>query len=308
MEEQRRVAVVMHPTRPEAVDSAVEFIEGMWRHGIDCLLEPTRLDDVRRRLPQAGIDVLDDSSQVELMVVFGGDGTILWGAEWALPHGVPLLGVNLGHVGFLAELEAYEVGELIDKVAHKDYAIERRLTLSVEVRDATEKLVWTSFAVNEVSTEKASRQKMVDLLVSIDRRPLSRWACDGVLVASASGSTAYAFSSGGPVIWPDTQAFEVVPIAAHALFSQACVVAPSSQVELRMVGDMSLSAVVWCDGRRNAYVGAGYQVSVRRYPADLQIARLSEQPFATRLVKKFGLDIQGWRAPTRRAPRDEHPC
>ncbi len=307
MEDVRRVAVVMHPTRPEAVDRAVEFIEGMWRHAIDCLVEPTRLDDVRRRLPDAVIDTLDDTSEVELMVVFGGDGTILWGAEWALPRSVPLLGVNLGHVGFLAELEAFEVGDLIDKVARKDYTIERRLTLAVEVRDATEHLVWTSFAVNEVSTEKASRQKMVDLLVSIDRRPLSRWACDGVLVASASGSTAYAFSSGGPVIWPDTQAFEVVPIAAHALFSQACVVAPSSHVELRMVGDMSLSAVVWCDGRRNAYVGAGYQVSVRRYPADLQIARLSEQPFATRLVKKFGLDIQGWRAPIRRV-RDEGSC
>lgn len=287
----------MHPTRREAVDRAAEFIEGMWRHGINCLVEPTRVTDVQRRLPNGVVDVFDEDSEVELMVVFGGDGTILWSAEWALPHGVPLLGVNLGHVGFLAELEASEVEELIDKVARRDYQIERRLTLAVEVRDAVDNVVWTSFAINEVSTEKASRQKMADLLVSIDGRPLSRWACDGVLVASASGSTAYAFSSGGPVIWPDTQAFEVVPIAAHALFHQACVVAPSSKVDLRMVGDMSLSAVVWCDGRRNAYVGAGYQVSVRRYPADLQIARLSEQPFATRLVKKFGLNIQGWRNP-----------
>ena len=294
--ESRRVAITVHPVRTEALDGAAAFIAGMHRHGIECLVEASRVEELRRILPNITLGTLADDSQVELMVVFGGDGTILRSAEWALPHAVPLLGVNLGHVGFLAELEASEIDELIDQVAQRDYQIEKRLTLAVTVRNGADEVVWESFAVNEVSTEKASREKMVDLLVTIDGRPLSRWGCDGVLVASASGSTAYAFSSGGPVMWPNTEAFEVVPIAAHALFSAACVVAPSSTVDLRMVGDMSLGAVVWCDGRRSLDVHAGYRIGVERNPADLQIARLREQPFTTRLVKKFGLNIEGWRS------------
>ncbi|RLP06773.1 NAD kinase [Propionibacterium australiense] len=299
MEETRCVAVVIHPTRQEAVASAVEFIEGMHRHGIACMVEATHLDEVRARLPEVGVTPLSIDSQVELIAVFGGDGSILRASEWALPRGIPLLGVNLGHVGFLAELEASEIGELIEKVAARDYMIEKRLTLRVRVFDADGATLWTSFAVNEVSTEKASRRRMADLMVLIDGRPLSRWACDGVLVASASGSTAYGFSAGGPVIWPNTEAFEVVPIAAHALFSQACVVAPSSQVELQLLGDLTSSAIVWCDGRRSFELRPGYSIVVERHPQDLQIARLAEQPFTTRLVKKFGLDVEGWRAPRR---------
>ncbi|WP_375710271.1 NAD kinase [Propionibacterium freudenreichii] len=303
----RRVAITMHPVRTEALDGAAEFIAGMNLHGIECVVEESRVAEMRRRLPDVRIAALSNDSQVELMVVFGGDGTILRSAEWALPHRVPLLGVNLGHVGFLAELEASQIDELIAQVADRDYEIEKRLTLAVTVRDGDGRTVWESFAVNEVSTEKASREKMVDLLVTIDERPLSRWGCDGVLVASASGSTAYAFSCGGPVMWPNTEAFEVVPIAAHALFSAACVVAPTSTVDLRMVGDMSLGAVVWCDGRRSVDVHAGYGIGVHRNPDDLQIARLREQPFTTRLVKKFGLNIDGWRSPGLQRPTPE-PC
>ena len=298
MEETRRVAVVIHPTRPEAVTAAVRFIDGMRRHTIECVVEANHVDQVREQLPDAYISPLAVGSRVELIVVFGGDGSMLRASEWALPRGIPLLGVNLGHVGFLAELEASEIRELIEKVAARDYTIERRLTLGAHVFDTDGTTLWNSFAVNEVSTEKASRRRMADLMVSIDGRPLSRWACDGVLVASASGSTAYGFSAGGPVIWPNTEAFEVVPIAAHALFSQACVVAPSSQVELQLMGgDLGPDAVVWCDGRRSADLRSGCSIVIERYPQDLQIARLSEQPFTTRLVKKFGLDVEGWRAP-----------
>ncbi|WP_316668789.1 NAD kinase [uncultured Propionibacterium sp.] len=297
MEETRRVAVVIHPIRPEAVTAAVEFIAGMRRHNIECVVEANRFDEVRAQLPDAYISPLTIDSDVELIVVFGGDGSMLRASEWALPRGIALLGVNLGHVGFLAELEASEIRELIEKVAGRDYTIEKRLTLGARVFDTDGTTLWTSFAVNEVSTEKGSRRKMADLMVSIDGRPLSRWACDGVLVASASGSTAYGFSVGGPVIWPNTEVFEVVPIAAHALFSQACVVAPTSQVELQLVGDLATDAVVCCDGRRGCDLRPGFSIVIERYPQDLRIARLSEQPFTTRLVKKFGLDIEGWRAP-----------
>lgn len=297
MESTRRVAVVIHPTREEAVTAAVEFIDGMRHHGIECVVEDNRFDEVRAQLPEVPVSPMRGDSEVELIAVFGGDGSMLRASEWALPRGVPLLGVNLGHVGFLAELEASEIEELIEKVAVRDYTIERRLTLGVRVFDTDGSTLWTSFAINEVSTEKASRRRMADLMVSIDGRPLSRWACDGVLVASASGSTAYGFSAGGPVIWPNTEAFEVVPIAAHALFSQACVVAPSSRVELQLMGDLAVDAIVWCDGRRSFELQPGCSILVNRYPQDLQIARLSEQPFTTRLVKKFGLDVEGWRAP-----------
>lgn len=293
---ERRVALLLHPIRSDAVDAAAAFVSGVAEYGVCCCLLPEQLSLISQRLPTVQLGTLDgDWTDVELMVVFGGDGTILRAAEWALPHQVPLLGVNLGHVGFLAEMDVSEIGTLIRQVAERRYEIEQRLTLDVNVLDETGQLVWSSFAVNEVSTEKVSREKMADLLVTVDHRPLSRWACDGVLVSTASGSTAYAFSVGGPVMWPDVEAFEVCPIAAHALFARPLVVAPDSLVELHVMGS-DVETVVVCDGRRTVDVLPGSRISVRRHDQDLRIARLSEQPFTTRLVKKFELNIEGWRS------------
>lgn len=280
---------------------AVPFVQGMADDGIACLGLGDRMDDLRVRLPEVEIEQASRATlgEVELMVVFGGDGTILRAAESVVPLGVPLLGVNLGHVGFLAELESHDVHKLVQQVADRQYFVEERLTLDVEVTSQDGEDVWSSFAINEVSLEKAAREKMLDVLVEIDELPVSRWGCDGMLVSTPTGSTAYAFSLGGPVIWPDVEAFLVVPMAAHALFARPLVLDPDSLVDLTLSSRFASSAMVWCDGRRSVDVSPGARIHVRRGSHNLRVARLQEQPFTSRLVKKFELNIDGFRGPGR---------
>jgi len=294
----RRVGVWLHPARAEAVEAAVAFSTAIHRYGIVCAFQAGRVVQMRALLGEGTpIETFagPDDEDVELLVVLGGDGTILSAAEWALPRRIPLLGVNLGHVGFLAEMESSEMGELVRQVAAGDYGVERRLTLQIELADAEGQRVWNSYAINELSIEKEQRQMMIDVLVRIDGRPLSQWGCDGVLVSTPTGSTAYAFSAGGPVVWPDVEAIELVPLLAHALFARPLVLSPSSVIEVQMTPRSTAAAAIWCDGRRSVPMTAGCTVTVTRDPVDLLLARLKEQPFTTRLVKKFELPINGWR-------------
>lgn len=286
--------VYLHPSRPEALDAAVEFVQGMTERGIISEFPPSglRFAELQARLPDALIEVASGQRRPELIVVFGGDGSILAASEYALNNQIPLLGVNLGHVGFLAELEPSHVGQLVERVARGDYTVEERVTLRVTLSDHDNRTLWTSFAINEASLEKMSRGKMVDLSVSIDERPLSRWSCDGLLVSTPTGSTAYAFSSGGPVVWPDVDAFLVVPLSAHALFARPLVVSPESKVDIELLAESP--GILVCDGRRHADVAPGNRIQIVRGDRNLRIARLTEQPFTTRLVRKFDLPVSGW--------------
>jgi NAD+ kinase len=239
---------------------------------------------------------LSAADNIELMIVLGGDGTILRGAEWVKDTRVPLLGVNLGHVGFLAEAESSEIDSIVSRIVDCSYTVEERFTIEVTLRHCdSQEVVWSSYAINEVSIEKAARERMLEVLVEIDGRPLSRWACDGMLVATPTGSTAYAFSAGGPVIWPGVDALLVVPLSAHALFARPMVLSPTSTVVVEMIDASPTHGVVWCDGRRSVELRTGMEIEVTRGSYRLRLARLSEAPFTDRLVHKFGLRVEGWR-------------
>ncbi len=229
----------------------------------------------------------------ELVVVLGGDGTILRGAERARHGDVPLLGVNLGHVGFLAEAEREAVDDVVRAIVERQWHVEERTALDVAVLVGG-RIVHRTWALNEVSLEKAARERMVDVLVGIDGRPLSRWGCDGVVCATPTGSTAYAFSAGGPVVWPEVEALLVVPISAHALFARPLVVSPHSVLALELP-DESSAAVMWADGRRAIDLPPRARVEVRRSTQPVRLARLSQAPFTDRLVAKFSLPVDGWR-------------
>lgn len=232
---------------------------------------------------------------VELVVVLGGDGTLLRAAEIARPNGVPLLGVNLGRVGFLAEAEPDALSSTVAHLLACEYTIDDRLTLDVTVRlDGQE--VHRAWALNEVSVEKAARERMLELLVSVDGQPLSRWGGDGVVMATPTGSTAYAFSAGGPVVWPEVEALVLVPISAHALFARPLVVGPDAVLTAKVLPSGS-PAVVCADGRRTEELPAGAQVEVRRGALPVRLARVRQRSFTDRLVAKFALPVDGWRGP-----------
>jgi NAD+ kinase len=306
MSDQRRVLLLAHPARPEAHDVAAQLVEALTRHRIQVRLLPNEaaaLGIEQRDCVELAGDG-DPSADCELVVVIGGDGTILRAAEVAHDSGTPLLGVNLGHVGFLAEAEYDDVGSTIDAIVERRYTSEDRLTIDVSVfRDG--ELVASTFALNEASVEKAARERMLEVVVEIDGRPLSRFGCDGVVCATPTGSTAYNFSAGGPVVWPGVEALLMVPISAHALFARPLVVAPSSVLAVEVIAKAEVAGVLWCDGRRTVELPPGARIEVRRGAHPVRLVRLHEAPFTDRLVAKFGLPVEGWRGAGERRRRGD---
>jgi NAD+ kinase len=230
----------------------------------------------------------------ELVFVLGGDGTLLRAAELAHPVGVPVLGVNLGRVGFLAEADSDAIEDAVGHVVAQDYRVEERMTVDV-VATHDGKLIAKTWALNEASVEKGTRERILDVRLEVDGQPVSAFGCDGVLCSTPTGSTAYAFSSGGPIVWPDVQALLVVPTSAHAMFARPLVVSPTSVVSLE-VDPTGHPAVLSCDGRRTFLLPAGTRVEVVGGSTPVRLVRLRAGSFTERLVRKFELPVQGWRS------------
>lgn len=293
MSERRRVLLCTHTGRPEAVAAAREMLSRLMDAGMGVSVLPEEAAE----LGSEGVDVALAEHPVqacELVIVLGGDGTILRGAELLRGTEVPLLGVNLGHVGFLAESERDDLAATAQRVVERDYGVEERMTLDVTVLVAGQ-VVARSWALNEASVEKSSSERMLQLVIEVDGRPLSTLGCDGVVLATPTGSTAYAFSAGGPVVWPQVEALLLVPNAAHALFARPLVVAPTSRLAVEVLADGPGSGVLWCDGRRRFELAAGSRVEATRGELPVRLARLARGPFTDRLVAKFRLPVHGWR-------------
>ena len=303
----RRIFLVTHAGRPDAQRLAAGVASRLLAAGVGVCapaeeLVDTPLAEIDGVRAAAGVADAAGSSPAagcELVCVLGGDGTILRGAELSRGSGVPLLGVNLGHVGFLAEAEREDLDATVERILERDYHVEERMTLEVQAREDG-RPVFSSWALNEVTVEKASRERMLELTVEIDGRPLSTWGCDGIVMATPTGSTAYAFSAGGPVVWPDVEALLLVPISAHALFARPIVVGPQSRLVVEVLTHTDGSGVVWCDGRRAVGLPPGARIEVQRSNQPVRLARLSRSGFTDRLVEKFDLPVQGWRGAARR--------
>ncbi len=297
----RQVLLTLHSARPRATKAAADFAAQIQSAGIEVHV----LESEAAALADAGASNIVSvpsapgiADTYELAVVFGGDGTILRAAELCRGTQTPILGVNLGHVGFLAEAEEDDVHEVAARVIAGDLAVEERLTIDVDVFVNGQKVA-TNWALNEASVEKAARERMLEVIVEIDERPVSRWGCDGVVCATPTGSTAYNFSAGGPVVWPEVQALLMVPISAHALFSRPMVVSPESRLAIEVIGE-NTTGILWCDGRRAAELPIGARVEVRRGSEPVRLARLHTSPFTDRLVRKFDLPVAGWRGTAER--------
>ncbi|MGL5827899.1 MAG: NAD kinase [Nocardioides sp.] len=301
----RRILLLVHTGRDEAVEVAREFCLALHQHGVTVRMLRDEARALALRDPGL-IEIAEGEDQAsddcELAIVVGGDGTILRAAEVTHRAGTPILGVNLGHVGFLAEAEPEDLESTIEAVVNRRYVPEDRLTIDVTVFQGTQ-LVARTFALNEASVEKAARQRMLEVVVEIDGRPLSRWGGDGVVCATPTGSTAYNFSAGGPIVWPGVEALLIVPISAHALFARPMVVAPTSVLAVDVLAQTQGAGVLWCDGRRTVDLPPGARIEVRKGRRPVRLARLQLAPFTDRLVAKFGLPVEGWRGASDRRRR-----
>ncbi|MHA7190882.1 NAD kinase [Arthrobacter sp. MDT2-16] len=299
----RRILVLAHTGRRNAIVAAQEACTRLNDLGLQPVMRPEELADTQAEYgalaaPAEALGDGVDFGDVELVMVLGGDGTILRAAELVREADIPLLGVNLGHVGFLAESERADLAETVRWVADRSYTVEERTTIEVEVWHGGT-LLGRSWALNEVAVEKADRERMIEVVMEVDGLPVSSFGCDGVVMATPTGSTAYAFSAGGPIVWPEVAALLMVPISAHALFAKPLVVAPTSVLAVELLTRTDAAGVLWCDGRRSIDLPPGARVEVRRSERPVRLARTRQTPFSERLVHKFELPIQGWRGPVR---------
>ena len=278
----RKVLLVIHPTKVEAADFATELAQALDAEDFE----------VVSNTPQtlANISRMESVDGVEIAVVLGGDGTILRAAEIVRGRNIPILGINMGNVGFLAEIGRPEVSAIVDSISSKSYRGEVRLVLHHEI-ERRGSIIDQGWALNEVTVGRSDAQ-MVELFVQIDGRPLSRWGCDGVIAATPTGSTAYAFSAGGPVVWPEVNAMILLPLAAHALFSRPMVISPDSTIAIDIESD---GATLSSDGMRTFQLLKGDRITISKDAHSIELVHMAEAGFTDRLVAKFKLPIEGWR-------------
>ncbi len=307
MTESRYILLVAHTGRLEAVSATQEAIEQLVAAKLIPVMSSEQIVEIREfqsnrnvsseflsHVLELGLTVPE--SDLELVMVLGGDGTILKAAEVVRETATPLMGINLGHVGFLAESEREGFSNAVARVVDRDYIVKERLTLDVRVLVAG-KEVFRTWALNEATVEKSAAERMLEVIVEIDKKPLSSFGCDGIIMATPTGSTAYAFSAGGPVVWPSVDAMLMVPLSAHALFSRPMVISPRSLLAVEVLDRSAGTGVLWCDGRRTHDLPVGARVEVCKSQKSVRLARLRQGPFTDRLVRKFALPVTGWRGP-----------
>jgi len=282
MSAKRDILIVIHPSRPDASVFAEQITTELSAKDFNVFTNQPAL------LPTAS--AFSRGNAVELVVVLGGDGTILRAADLVKDEETPILGINLGNVGFMAQLHKPSLDQLVDAIVEGKFHTEPRLTITFAIeRDG--KVIEEGWGLNEVTVERGSNQ-MVELFVQIDDRPLSRWGCDGVICATPTGSTAYAFSAGGPVVWPEVNALVLLPLAAHALFSRPMVISPESRI---VIDIESQSAEISADGMRKVELSQGDRISLTRSSKKIHLAYIEAGVFTDRLVAKFQLPVEGWR-------------
>jgi NAD+ kinase len=281
----KAVGLVVHGGRPEACANASTAARRFTATGVKVVGirgDAWAEDGVELR------DPADFGSGLDVVVVFGGDGTFLRAAYLARDEGVPLVGANYGRLGFLSEVEGFDVATMVDRVIAGEYEIEERMTLAVEILDAGGEVVGMGWALNEASIERTVPQRLIVLQIRVGERVFANLPADGIICATPTGSTAYAFSAGGPILSPLVDAIVVVPVAAHALFNRTIVVDPRETVSIAPVGGDN-SCVVTTDGHVSLPVPHGGSVRVVRGDAPVRMARLGPFDFYGRVRQKFGL-------------------
>jgi len=284
MSQKRAAVLIVNPSRAEAVEAASVLAGLLLKDDFDLF--------TTSEVSISGVtnSSADDLPAVEIAVVLGGDGTILRGAELTRERNIPLLGINIGHVGFMAEVIRPEISAVAKSVIDKSYGLDSRMVLAYEVIRSGE-VVDTGWALNEVTVER-QHTTMVELFVQIDGRPLSRWGCDGLIASTPTGSTAYAFSAGGPVLWPEVEALVLLPISAHALFARPMVISPKSEIVVEIQSDEGLLSA---DALRKFPLTKGDQVRITRDASKILLSHIVATTFTDRIVAKFKLPIEGWR-------------
>lgn len=284
------VVLSPNPYRDKGLRAAQSAQKILRQSGVETLMcLPFTLEEGSRvELPQSlsFTPLKKGLARADVMVCFGGDGTILHAAKDAETYNVPILGVNMGSVGFMAELEYGELSQLSKLPAGK-YALENRMMLDVQVIRGG-KTVFHDTALNDAVVTKGAVARVVDLAVYGDKVLISQFAGDGVILSTPTGSTAYAMSAGGPIVEPTSENIIFTPICAHALHAKAFVLGAERMVSVRMPPDNRKSAYLSVDGGRAFKLLPGDRLEVARSKRRTQLVKLTGRSFYEILNQKLG--------------------
>jgi NAD+ kinase len=287
-----KVGLVVHAGRQQSVAAASDAARILGDLGVSLVVaQPEELTDADPAIGDTALEVVPVAAfaaGLDLAISFGGDGTFLRAAHLCRNAGVPVLGVNLGRLGFLAEVEADDLGPALRAVAAGEYSVEPRSTLEVVVHDAQGEELARGWALNEVAVEKTARQRLLLVDVHVSGTLFAKVPADALIIATSTGSTAYALSAGGPIVSPSVDATLVVPVAPHSLFDRTVVAAPHETVRVELLGDQA-PALVSCDGREPVQIEPGATLSVTGGGPPVRLARVGVLDFYSLVRRKFGL-------------------
>lgn len=278
-------AFVPHRGRPEAVDLARSGIKWLTSRGHECRVGAE--DAAETGMQEWSVAATDLTEGLDLAVSVGGDGTMLRAVDLVCSAGVPLLGVNVGHLGYLTEVEPDQLESALEKFLAGSYAIEERMTLDVEIDMASDSSSQRLAAFNELVLEKTEPGNTVAVGASIGGRPFLTYAADGLIVATPTGSTAYNLSARGPIVSPKVDAMLLTPVSPHMLFDRTLVVHPSEPITLEVLEGPDASVVV--DGKTVAILRAGDKVTCRAGALPARLVTFGGRDFHRILRSKFGL-------------------
>lgn len=281
-----KVGLVVHSGREESRDVAVVAARQLTERDVGVVVADE--GDDPGAIPAPVVDRDGFADGLDLAISFGGDGTFLRAAHLCRDAGVPVLGVNLGRLGFLAEVERDDLVAAMAAVESGDWMVEDRTTLQVSVYGPDGVELSAGWALNEVSIEKSARQRLLLMDVHVGDRLYAKVPADALVVATSTGSTAYALSAGGPILSPAVDATLVVPVAPHTLFDRTLVCGTDEVVRVELPDDQP-PAVVSCDGREPTIVAGGGSVMAVGGGRPVRLARVSPQDFYGLLRRKFVL-------------------
>jgi NAD+ kinase len=234
-----------------------------------------------------GVLPLIDQDQPDAVITFGGDGTLLRGARLLRGHEVPIVGVNLGRVGFLTTATRDQLTSVVDALVSGKYVLERRLSLHATIISDEGGVRSEQIALNDVAIHKSGVARVVRIRVSVDGEELGPYSADGIVIASPTGSTAYSLSAGGPIVAPGVEAMILTPVCAHTLAVRPVVVPPDATVCAEPMSPGADDLLVSYDGQLGTTLAAGDRVYVRRAQASVLLVRLGNEGYFTRMRQKL---------------------
>ncbi len=286
MTEERAIGLVIHHHRPEVRELALRALAWCEANGFHGVLPSADAELVER--PGLGVAETEFGTGLELCLSLGGDGTMLRAARLTIDDRVPLLGINAGHLGYLAEIDPEELEQALEEWESGSLRAERRMLLDISFeRASNEHVPEPTFALNEMVLERAESGHTVSVKASIGGRYFTRYLADGLIISTPTGSTAYSLSAGGPIVEPNFEALLVTPVAAHMVFDRSLVLAPTTEV--RFVVDGYRDGIVTVDGQQIARLSPGDTVLCRGGQRKATFLVRGDRDFHTILKEKFGL-------------------